>query len=498
MPETFVITSPDGSVAEATVFADEAALIAGAVDFIAASAAEAIAARGSFAVALSGGNTPKPVYQRLVTAGIDWTRVHVFFSDERCVPPQDTRSNCHMARAALLDHVAIPAGNVHRMRGEDPPEAAAEAYAADLRNALGDDGRLDLVLLGLGQDAHTASLFPGMAAVTETRRTVMASYVEYVGMWRLTLTPPAINAARRVAFLVSGADKAGILHRVLHGPRQPVVLVVASSGAGRSLMKDSAPPDHMQVGSTEVGINAKESTPKMSAAIDAQQPAEGLIEVTRMLASVHYRANKELFDLWQTGPMKPITKYGGLPSPERLGQARPDAKRENIDQFDISERNAKAAYGGGYDGWHQGRLIKIVGHQDQLVGDAQCQQKVSKKNRCNEQDGHSGGNGRRSETAALSGAAREDGKFSHRSGGHRSSCCRANYADHIRRAVRRSIDASVCLSDALAGRAYPTCQRSKCRSKVIASSASWHDREPVGRDPERRNWTGERALPGDT
>src|SRR5271157_2655097 len=103
-------------------------------------------------------------------------------------------------------------------------EAAAEAYAADLRNALGDDGRLDLVLLGLGQDAHTASLFPGLAAVTEKQRTVMASYVEFVGMWRLTLTPPTINAARRVAFLVAGADKAGILHRVLQGPRQPAVL----------------------------------------------------------------------------------------------------------------------------------------------------------------------------------------------------------------------------------------------------------------------------------
>ena len=180
-------------------------MIAGAADFIAVSATEAITARGSFAVALSGGNTPKPVYQRLASAAIDWTRVHVFFSDERCVPARDTRSNCHMARAALLDRVAIPAGNLHRMRGEDPPEAAAEAYAADLRNSLGDDRRLDLVLLGLGQNAHAASLFPGMAAVTETRRTVMASYVEYVGMWRLTLTPPAINAARRVAFLVSGA-----------------------------------------------------------------------------------------------------------------------------------------------------------------------------------------------------------------------------------------------------------------------------------------------------
>src|SRR5271157_2412464 len=224
MPETFVITSPDGSVAEATVFADEAALIAGAADFIAASATEAIAARGSFAVALSGGNTPKPVYQRLASAALDWTRVHVFFSDERCVPPDDPRSNFDMARSALLDHVPIPAENLHRMRGEDVPDEAAESYAQELEDVLGEGGRLDLVLLGLGDNGHTASLFPGLAAVTETERTVVAAYVEVVAMWRLTLTRPAINAARLVAFLVSGEGKAEIVHRVLQGPPQPMVL----------------------------------------------------------------------------------------------------------------------------------------------------------------------------------------------------------------------------------------------------------------------------------
>jgi 6-phosphogluconolactonase len=129
-----------------------------------------------------------------------------------------------MAKVALLDRVPIPPDQVLRMRGEDPPEAAAEGYAVDLRRALGDDGRLDLVLLGLGHDGHTASLFPGLAAVTETRRTVMASYVEFVGMWRLSLTPAAINAARRAVFVVTGDDKAEILNRVLQGPREPVVL----------------------------------------------------------------------------------------------------------------------------------------------------------------------------------------------------------------------------------------------------------------------------------
>ncbi len=224
MSETMSIAAPDGSVAEAIAYADFASLVSGAADTIAASAAEAIAERGRFALALYGGNTPRPVYQRLASAAIDWSRVHVFFGDERCVSPRDARSNYHMAKVALLDRVPIPQGNVLRMRGEDPPEAAAEAYAVDLRRALGDGGRLDLVLLGLGHDGHTASLFPGLGAVTETRRTVMASYVEYVGMWRLSLTPAAINAARLVVFVVTGDDKAEILYRVLQGPRQPVVL----------------------------------------------------------------------------------------------------------------------------------------------------------------------------------------------------------------------------------------------------------------------------------
>lgn len=224
MPDTISLAAPDGSLAEAIIYPDLSTLIGGAAGWVADTAAEAIGERGSFNVALSGGNTPKPVYQRLASASIDWTRVHVFFGDERCVPPGDARSNYHMAKLALLDHVAIPAENVHRMRGEDPPEVAAEAYAVELRSALGEGGRLDLVLLGLGHDGHTASLFPGLAGVSETQRGVMEAYVEFVGMWRLTLTPPTINAARRVGFLVSGDDKAEVLRRVLQGPRQPVVL----------------------------------------------------------------------------------------------------------------------------------------------------------------------------------------------------------------------------------------------------------------------------------
>jgi 6-phosphogluconolactonase len=222
---TTLITGPEGSAVEARVHADASALVVGAADFIVAEAAEAIAQRGRFAVALSGGNTPKPVYQRLADArSIDWTKVHVFFGDERCVPPDDQRSNYLMARTTLLDQIAISPQNVHRMRGEDDPGAAANAYALEMTSALGAEPRLDLVLLGLGDNGHTASLFPGLAVVTETKRTVMAAYVEVVGMWRLTLTPPAINGARRVSFLVSGAGKAEIVARVLQGPREPIVL----------------------------------------------------------------------------------------------------------------------------------------------------------------------------------------------------------------------------------------------------------------------------------
>ena len=219
-----------------TIFPDTESLISGAADFIAESAIRALAARGRFTLALSGGNTPKPVYARLATAAyrdrFDWQRVAICFGDERCVPPDDPQSNYHMARTTLFDQVPIPAENIYRMRGEDDPEQAAAAYAGELQRLFGGDAGageppregFDLILLGIGDNGHTASLFPGLAAVTEKKRWVMAQYVEVVGRWRLTLTPVVINAARQVAFLVSGANKAEVLHQVLEGPYQPVVL----------------------------------------------------------------------------------------------------------------------------------------------------------------------------------------------------------------------------------------------------------------------------------
>ncbi|TAM10542.1 MAG: 6-phosphogluconolactonase [Nevskiaceae bacterium] len=192
-------------------------------------AREAIAARGCFCVALAGGGTPRLLYETLAglpaAAAPDWSKVHVFFGDERCVPPDDARSNYRMARVALLDAVPLPPANIHRLHGEDMPQAAAAAYARELRRVFGSAAvpRFDLILLGVGGDGHTASLFPGTAVLYVHDAWVRAQYVEVQHEWRLTLTLPVINAARAVWVLAAGADKAAILHDLRHGPWQPEV-----------------------------------------------------------------------------------------------------------------------------------------------------------------------------------------------------------------------------------------------------------------------------------
>lgn len=205
------------------VLPDGDTLAAAAAARIAAAAEAAIRARGVFIVALSGGETPRRTYQRLAEASgttrLPWSQVQVLWGDERCVPPDHPDSNYRMACDALLDHVAVPAANIHRMRGEDEPAAAASRYEGELRELLrGPAARIDLVLLGLGAEGHTASLFPGGAALHETRRWVMAEYVPVVSGWRVTQTLVLINAAADVLFLVSGARKADIVRRVLEGP----------------------------------------------------------------------------------------------------------------------------------------------------------------------------------------------------------------------------------------------------------------------------------------
>ncbi len=212
------------------VFPDTSSWVSGAADFIAAQASRAITERGRFTIALSGGGTPRPIYARLAAADyrdrIAWNRVHVFFGDERCVPPDDARSNFRMAREALLDHVALLAENIYRIRGEDDPAQAALAYEQQLQRLFRTwtFPAFDLILLGMGDNGHTASLFPGTAALRETVRWVVPQYVEVVSTWRVTFTAPLINAARQVAFLVEGAAKAQMLWNVLEGPYQPDVL----------------------------------------------------------------------------------------------------------------------------------------------------------------------------------------------------------------------------------------------------------------------------------
>ena len=216
-------------MAEVRVYAEASALARAAAEHFVALAEAAVSARGRFAVALSGGSTPKAMYALLATgefaAGVNWTRVHVFWGDERCVPPDHPDSNYCTAHEALLDHVPILAGNVHRIQGEMEPAGAADEYERALRSFFASgQPRFDLIMLGMGDDGHTASLFPGTAAIHEQKRWVVAHLVSKLSAWRVTLTPVVINAAANVAFVVSGATKAERLSQVLTGPYQPDVL----------------------------------------------------------------------------------------------------------------------------------------------------------------------------------------------------------------------------------------------------------------------------------
>jgi 6-phosphogluconolactonase len=178
-------------------------------------AREARSARGSFHVAVSGGGTPLALYQALPERCADFSGWHVWMCDERCVPQEHDDSNFRHAREAWLDRARVAPSGVHRMRGEDDPESAALDYERELRAALGDPPRLDLALLGLGSDGHTASLFPDSAALQERSRLVVAARAPVQPAQRLTLTLPALGLARALVFLVAGAEKASALRSVL-------------------------------------------------------------------------------------------------------------------------------------------------------------------------------------------------------------------------------------------------------------------------------------------
>jgi len=192
------------------------------------------ARRGRFAVALSGGSTPKALYALLASAEyrnrLDWSRVHLFWGDERCVPPDHPESNFRMVQESLLSKVEIPRENIHRMAGEKNPQAAAADYENELRrffNSSHAAPRFDLINLGLGEDGHTASLFPGSAALSENQRWVTIAYVERLQAHRLTLTLPVINAAAQITFLVSGKSKRAIVKQLLGADADSSILPAA-------------------------------------------------------------------------------------------------------------------------------------------------------------------------------------------------------------------------------------------------------------------------------
>jgi 6-phosphogluconolactonase len=217
-------------------------LFQAAAEEVIRAATSAVAERGRFTIALSGGSTPKSMYTLIAanaSTSLPWDRMFFFWGDERHVPPDDPESNYRMAKEALLSKVPVPAANIFRALTENPDAAAAaEAYEQTLRKffavAPGEFPHFDLILLGLGPDGHTASLFPETAALQEKTRLVVANWVEKFEGSRITFTLPVLNAARCVAFLVSGMDKAAVLHEVLEGnapaEKYPSKLVRPSEG----------------------------------------------------------------------------------------------------------------------------------------------------------------------------------------------------------------------------------------------------------------------------
>ena len=211
--------------------------VADAAAFILEHARKALEERNEFRIALSGGNTPAPVYARVATEARDlpWESVWFTFGDERCVPPDDPQSNFRMARENLFVPAAIPEKSIMRMRGEIDPQIAAQEYEDQLNALATSRGELiyqhDLILLGLGDDGHTASLFPGTAALEETARRVAANFVPKLNAWRLTFTFPLINHARHILFLVGALKSPQLIERVFAGDRQfPAARVNSSAG----------------------------------------------------------------------------------------------------------------------------------------------------------------------------------------------------------------------------------------------------------------------------
>jgi 6-phosphogluconolactonase len=211
---------------ELQVYRDPPAVTRALADLFVSNGRMAMAERGAFYVALSGGETPRAAYELLaeepLREELSWSDVFIYFGDERCVPPNDEQSNYRMAQRSFLDAVGVPHANVHRIRGEADPGQAANEYATILRTDLGNAPQFDLLMLGLGPDGHTASLFPGTLPDTDDAALVRAVYAPSQLSWRVTITPTVINLARTVVFAVEGPEKAPILAAVYEGPVDPV------------------------------------------------------------------------------------------------------------------------------------------------------------------------------------------------------------------------------------------------------------------------------------
>lgn len=219
----------DPAARRVQILADPAAIARAAAEEFTGRAVAAVRARGRFTVALAGGSTPKALYGLLATEPafrdrVPWAQTFLFYGDERHVGPEDKDSNYRMSREAMLDRLVpdpLPAGNVHRIPAENPDAAAAAAeYAAELEGFFGGLPRFDLILLGIGPDGHTASLFPGTTGLREMDRLVAAAWVDKLSTYRVTFTPPLLRAAAALLFLVGGADKAPALRAVLEGPAE--------------------------------------------------------------------------------------------------------------------------------------------------------------------------------------------------------------------------------------------------------------------------------------
>ena len=211
--------------------------VADAAALILEKARKAMAERNEFRIALSGGKTPAPVYARVATEAryLPWNRIRFTFGDERCVPPDDSQSNFRMAHENLFVPADVPEKSIMRMRGEIDPQIAAQEYEDQLNAIAIESGERiyqhDLILLGLGDDGHTASLFPGTAAVDEMTRRVVANFVPKLNAWRLTFTFPLINRARYILFLVGASKNHHLIERVLSGDQQfPAARVNPSAG----------------------------------------------------------------------------------------------------------------------------------------------------------------------------------------------------------------------------------------------------------------------------